>query len=124
MSDWVQLTELCATWPGTAWSWDDRFGMVASTFEAAQEPAARASAMRAFPRGWTAKSIDTAPAELIAIATKTGGLRARQRLLGGDAGLYALWWPWGGGDKVTLRVGLVDRDASALRAVVGCAVGA
>jgi hypothetical protein len=120
MDDWEQLVRLCATWVGSAWSWDARLGMVASTFEAAQESAARASAMLAFPRGWTASSIDKAPAELVAIATKTGGLRVGQRLLGGDRGLYGLWWPWGGGDKVTLRISLVDRDATELRAIFGC----
>jgi hypothetical protein len=114
-----QLEKLRATWPGSAWSWDARFGMIASTFTAAQEADARASAMLAFPRGWTAKSIDTAPPEIIALATKSGGLRAGQRLLGGDGGLYALWWPWGGGDKVTLRIGYLDREASELRAPFG-----
>ena len=117
MEDWQQLVALRATWPGGAWSWDARFGMVASMFEAAQESLARASATLAFPRGWTVKSLDTAPPELVALAGKTGGLRAGQRLLGGDDGLYGLWWPWGGGDKVTLRIGLVDREATELRAL-------
>jgi hypothetical protein len=119
MDDWELLTKLRASWPGSAWSWDARFGMVASTFDAKQEPAARASATLAFPHGWTAKSIDTAPPELVATAARTGGLRAGQRLLGGDRGLYALWWPWGNGEKLTLRIGLVGREATELRGVFG-----
>jgi hypothetical protein len=117
--DWSQLVALRANWPGAPWTWDARFGMVASMFEAKQEPAARASATLAFPRGWTTASLDTAPPELLALANKTGGLRSGQRLLGGDRGLYGLWWPWGGGDKVTLRVGLVDRDGTELRPIFG-----
>ncbi len=115
------LVQLRATWPGGAWSWDGRFSAVASTFEATAEPAARASAMLAFPHGWTAKTIDTAPPVLIELAAKTGGLRAGQRLLGGD-GLFGLWWPWGGGDKITLRIGLVAGDATVLRDAFGVRV--
>lgn len=114
-----QLGRLVASWPGGVWSWDGRFAMAASTFEATQEPLARTSAVHAFPRGWTAKSIDQAPPELIALATKTGGLRAGQRLLGGDFGLYGLWWPWGGGDRITLRIGFTapgEGDLAKLRA--------
>jgi hypothetical protein len=76
------------------------------------EPKARASAMHAFPRGWTTKSLENAPPEMQAIADKTGGLRSGQRLLAGDAmfapNLFGLWWPWGGGDTITLRIGLAD----------------
>ncbi len=112
------LAKLKATWPGGAWSWDARFSTIASTFEATAEAAARASAMLAFPHGWTAKTIDTAPPELVALAARTG-LRAGQRLLAGDAGLFGLWWPWGGGDKITLRIGRLDRDPAALRDAFG-----
>ncbi len=115
----AQLAQLRESWPGSVWSWDARFAMIASTFEAAAEPTARASAMLAFPRGWTAKSIETAPPEMIALATSTGGLRAGQRLLGGDAGLYGLWWPWGSGEKITLRIGILGGDPTALRAPFG-----
>jgi len=72
--------------------------MLAVSFSRGLEPKARASAMHAFPRGWTAKSLDNAPQEMQAIARRTGGLRAGQRLLAGDeliaAQLFGLWWPW------------------------------
>ncbi len=117
-----RLTRLKATWPVPAWEWDGRFSTVASSFEAAQEPAVRASAVLAFPRGWTAKSIDTAPPEFRALAERTG-LRAGQRLLAGDelacASLFGLWWPWGGGQKITLRIGLLTGDVTEIRALFG-----
>ena len=114
------LTLLKEGWPGAAWSWDDRFAMVASSFGADLEPKARASAMHAFPRGWTTKSIDTAPPGLRAIADRTGGLRAGQRLLAGASdALYGLWWPWSGGATITLRIGLVELDSTALRELFG-----
>jgi hypothetical protein len=105
------LTRLKASWPGQPWSWDARFSTIASSFTRDLEPAVRASAMNAFPRGWTKKSIDTAPPEFQAIAERTG-LRSGQRLLAGDpvtaAGLYGLWWPWSGGETITLRIGIAD----------------
>lgn len=107
-----RLIRLRATWPGQPWTWDARFSAVASTFVAEQEPEVRASAMLAFPRGWTAKSLEAAPELFRSLAERTGGLRAGQRLLGGDEltcpTLYGLWWPWAGGDKATLRIGSFD----------------
>ncbi len=112
-----RLTQLKDTWPAPPWTWDARFSTIASSFEADLEPKVRTSAMLALPRGWTTKSLDTAPPELRALAERTGGLRAGQRLLGGDEtaspGLYGLWWPWGGNAKVTLRIGILDVTANA-----------
>jgi hypothetical protein len=121
MSTWDplldRLTQLRDSWPAPPWTWDDRFAAIASSFTADQEPAVRASAMRAFPRGWTAKSLESAPPEMRALAERTGGLRAGQRLLGGDPTtsphLFGLWWPWGGGEKITLRIGVLDIAADA-----------
>jgi hypothetical protein len=110
------LIRLRDSWPAPPWSWDNRFRTIASPFAHDLEPKARASAMHAFPRGWTAKSLDAAPQALRALAERTGGLRAGQRLLAGDeisgAGLYGLWWPWGGGETITLRIGIVDLDVA------------
>ncbi|HEY5924579.1 MAG TPA: hypothetical protein VIV11_23030 [Kofleriaceae bacterium] len=110
----AKLTLLRDTWPTPPWSWDGRFHMIAASFSRDLEPKARASAMHAFPRGWTAKSLDNAPPEMQALAERTGGLRSGQRLLGGDEliapQLFGLWWPWGGGDTITLRVGIADAD--------------
>jgi hypothetical protein len=117
MSPWQlvlsDLTALRDAWPTPPWSWDARFATVAASFSSDREADARAAAMRAFPRGWTQKSLDTAPPPYLEIATRTGGLRASQRLLGGrpdhPGTLYALWWPWSGGATTTLRIGLADQ---------------
>ena len=119
-----RLTLLRDSWPNPPWSWDGRFQTVAASFSKEQEPKARASAMHAFPRGWTAKSLETAPPEMQAIANKTGGLRSGQRLLAGDEmfapQLFGLWWPWGGGDTITLRIGVTDpAQLTAIRELFG-----
>ncbi|CAN5696930.1 hypothetical protein BH11MYX2_BH11MYX2_37120 [soil metagenome] len=106
------LTQLKDSWPAPPWTWDGRFSAVASSFAATQEAEIRASARLAFPRGWTLKSLEAAPPELQAIAQRTGGLWPYRRLRGGDPAtcpqLFWLCWPWGGGAKITLRIGLVD----------------
>ncbi|HUS32050.1 MAG TPA: hypothetical protein VMZ53_26295 [Kofleriaceae bacterium] len=105
-----RLTLLRDSWPNPPWTWDSRFQTVAASFSKEMEPDARKSAMNAFPRGWTTKSLENAPPDMQAIAERTGGLRSGQRLLAGDEmfapKLFALWWPWGGGDTITLRIGV------------------
>ncbi|CAN5422590.1 hypothetical protein BH11MYX1_BH11MYX1_00300 [soil metagenome] len=121
------LTRLKQTWPGTQWEWDGRFAAISSSFTIDLEREVRESARFAFPRGWTVKSIEHAPAMFRALADKTC-MRPNQRLLAGDEltapTLFGLWWPWGGGDKITLRIGLLDADAavapvSAIRELFG-----
>jgi hypothetical protein len=64
---------------------------------------------------WTEATLATAPAPIKALADACGGLRAAQLLLWGggvDApGAFGLWWPWGDGTTVSLRIGLHDVDA-------------
>ncbi len=124
----AQLTLLKESWPTPPWTWDSRLSTVGASFAKADEPRVRTSAMKAFPRAWTTASIETAPAEFRALASKTGGLRAGQQLLAGDPTLaptlFALWWPWSGGETITFRIGILDLDAtseplSRLRALFG-----
>lgn len=110
----TRLTQLRDSWPAPPWTWDSRFSTVGAAFPLADEARVRTSAMYAFPRGWTTASIETAPPEFRALADKTGRLRANQRLLGGDPEiaptLFGLWWPWGDGETITLRIGILDAD--------------
>lgn len=116
-----RLGKLKATWPGSAWTWDGRFSTVASQFTAALEPAVRASAVLALTRGWTVKTLASAPEALRELCERTGGLRAGQRLLAGDSDeLFGLWWPWGSGENITLRIGVsVAEVTPRLRATFG-----
>ncbi len=119
------LGKLLDGWPGSRWEWDGRFLAVASSFEIELEPAARARATQAFPRGWTASSLESAPPALRALAERTGGLGPGQRLLAGhDDRLFGLWWPWRSGAKITLRIGILglgvaDEPLPQVRALFG-----
>ncbi len=115
--DWKPVLDklelLKNAWPNQAWTWDQRFAMMSSSFAKELEPQARASAALALPSSWDAKTLATAPASLRELCEATGGLRARQALLAGRAGdlvLWGLWWPWGDGTTITLRLGLGDYE--------------
>jgi hypothetical protein len=111
--DWTpvldKLAEMKGAWPSPEWTWDDRFGMLASSFTVEMQDKASASAALALPYSWDSKTLETAPPSLRDLCEACGGLRARQRLLAGRAGelvLFGLWWPWGNGTNITLRLGL------------------
>jgi len=110
-----RLTLLKEAWPPQPWSWDARFVAVVSSFHRDQESAVTEAVTHAFPRSWTTKSLETAPMALRMLAASTGGLRPGQRLLAGDektaAALFGLWWPWGGGETISLRIGVADLEA-------------
>ena len=109
------LERLRDRWPSSDWTYDRRLKCVASSIPLSGEPEARAAFADALPGAWSAETLPSAPADVQALSETCGGLRAAQQLLwGGDAdgpGAFGLWWPWGDGTTVTLRIGLhgVDR---------------
>lgn len=117
------LVELARTWPGQSWTWDGRFAAFASQFGAAVEEKALAAMSKALPGKWTSATLGEAPEALRAICTKTGGLREGQLLFGGtafgDVTPYALWWPWSGGQTITVRLGFSGADAETLTRLRG-----
>ena len=113
------LARLRERWPSTDWSYDRRLRCVASSIPLAGAAGARAAAAEVFPTAWLTGTLASAPTSVQALAETCGGLRASQELLwGGDAdgaGAFGLWWPWGDGTTVTLRVGLHGIDQPKVR---------
>jgi hypothetical protein len=109
------LTRMRSAWPTRGWSWDSRLSCVTSSFSVQFEAQARAAASEALPVEWTATSILKAPAELRDLSERYGGMRSGQLLLAREPGerlrAFGLWWPWGNGQTISLRVGL-DIDAA------------
>ncbi|MEO6952826.1 MAG: hypothetical protein ABI321_13555 [Polyangia bacterium] len=100
------LSALRTEWPTKEWGWDDRMAVVSSAVSGPHITVARAVVEKAMPQSFDATSIETAPETLRALIAGTGGLRGNQlAFVTGDA--YGLWWPWGGGGTVSLRIGLV-----------------
>lgn len=108
------LGRMKAAWPTRGWSWDARLMCVTSSFTTEQEPAARKAAQMALHNEWTSATLVRAPQALRDVVERAGGIRQGQLALssGPINGLlvYGLWWPWGDGETVSLRVGLADVD--------------
>lgn len=106
------LARMKAAWPTRGWSWDPRLFCVTSSFTTEQEPQARKATQLALDSEWIAMTITRAPQGLRDVVERAGGIRQGQLALssGPVAGLlaYGLWWPWGDGETVSLRVGLAD----------------
>ena len=104
------LDALRARWPGSEWTWDGRLACAVSSFPSAQEPEARRELTAEFPSEWIAETLPSAPGGVSALARRYGELRPGQLLLSRDAAagafLFALWWPWGDGSKVSVRIGI------------------
>ena len=119
------LTDLKAAWPVPGWSWDGRFSTAASSFGAELAPQLRGVAAVLLPRHYDSATLATAPPVLRALVERSGGLRGSQLAFcdGGDVPrMFGLWWPWGGGATISLRLGLIDADAASvaqLRALFG-----
>jgi hypothetical protein len=108
------LTKLRGGWPSSEWTWDPRFECLTSSFDSADVPRARSVLDTAVPVEWSSTTIADAPEAVSALAKRCGGLRPGQLLRSGDdvAGLllFALWWPWGDGSKVSVRFGITGAD--------------
>jgi hypothetical protein len=64
---------------------------------------------------WSPDNINQAPDEIRTLAARFGGVRPGQLLftgevVGGRMHLFALWWPWGDGATISLRVGVANCD--------------
>ncbi len=113
-SIFAALETFHAHWPAKDWSYDHRLRCVTSVIESSQAAEARVSLNQLTPAEYSATTIGTAPDAVRAVADKSGGLRGGQLMLWngapGAAGVFGLWWPWGDGSSVSLRVGLHDID--------------
>lgn len=122
------LARVKAGWPGPAWQWDDRFGCVLSTIPKADEAKARAATTAHLASVWTTGTLESAPPSLRTLCGSVGGLRPGQTMLGAGPAdgrhAYALFWPWGNGAMISVRLGIApaergDPALDALRALFG-----
>jgi hypothetical protein len=109
------LDRLREAWPGSGWSWDPRFKCVTSSFGKDIADRAREAMAGVLDGAWSPDSINQAPDEIRTLAARFGGVRAGQLLFTGEAvggrmHLFALWWPWGDGETISLRVGVANCD--------------
>jgi len=88
---------------------------ITSSFSTEFETGARAAITEAFPVEFTSTTISKAPQVLREYIDRYGGLRQGQYLftsgtLGGSLVAFGLWWPWGDGGTISMRLGFADID--------------
>jgi len=87
---------------------------VTSSFSRDHEAEARTAAGLALPEQWTPAALAKGPARLRELVAACGDLRAEQLLFTGGSIesflAFGLWWPWGDGHTISLRVGLAFVD--------------
>lgn len=108
------LARLRAGWPSPEWTWDPRLECATSSFEVSLVPGVRTVLGAAVPTEWAEVTIAAAPEGVRALSDRCGSLRSNQLLLTGNgvAGMFpfALWWPWGDGSKLSVRIGIESAD--------------
>lgn len=108
------LTQLRAAWPARDWTWDHRFKCATSAIPGDAAASAKTTLLAATPSEWDAASFATAPEGVRALAERCGDLRPGQALFSAApvAGmtLFAMWWPWGDGSRVSIRLGIAGSE--------------
>jgi hypothetical protein len=108
------LTRLREAWPARDWTWDHRFKCITSVVAGDAATAAKTTLLAATPSQWDAASFATAPEDVRALSERCGELRPGQTLFTAAPAdgmtLFAMWWPWGDGSKVSIRLGVAGSD--------------
>jgi hypothetical protein len=92
------------------WQWDARLGAALSPFPSSHSAAVHALLRPLFETRWTSDTVSGASPVGRAIAAEFGGLDPGQELFVSESAdgvaLFGCWWPWGSGDRISIRVGV------------------
>ncbi|MCP4677389.1 MAG: hypothetical protein GY854_18120 [Deltaproteobacteria bacterium] len=90
------------------WSWDDRFRAALAQFSVDDKDSIHELLARHFSAIWESSNIAEAPDRVRKLCADYGGLRPGQLLFSSaaeqDAILLGLWWPWGNGKTISIRI--------------------
>ncbi len=91
-----------------SWKWDDRFETALTECNVSNKDSIRMILERFLTSTWDNANIDNAVDIVQTIANKFGGLMPGQLLFTADKNqddfLFGVWWPWGDGNKISIRV--------------------
>ena len=97
-----------------SWKWDRRFETVLAEFGVGQEADVRAILENSLDVTWDSSSVGNATDIVRAISANFGGLRPGQLLFTSDpnrdALAFCMWWPWGNGKEISIRIGPTYKD--------------
>jgi hypothetical protein len=96
--------------PHCTWCWDEVFGTALVVFDRSDLDLVYIPMTLEFDAQWDMDSIDRAPPHFASYFNSVFGIMPGQKIFTAANGdgliLFAVWWPWGDGAKISLRVGL------------------
>jgi hypothetical protein len=96
--------------PHCTWCWDEVFGTALVVFDRGDLDLVYIPMTLEFEARWDMASIDKAPSHFSSYFNKVFGVMPGQKIFTAEDKdgliLFAVWWPWGDGAKISLRVGL------------------
>jgi hypothetical protein len=99
----------------TECTWDDRLQSLLAEFSVDHSVPIKAILLQSFPHCWDSKTIKKAHPILKHKAQNFALLKKSQELLttdiNGSADLMAVWWPWGHGATVSIRIFLGSQES-------------
>lgn len=97
-----------------AWEWDDYIGAALAKFNVKHSAFVERVLDKCFASRWIDADIAKAPASVGELADSLGGLRKTQRLYVTSSEdkitAFGAWWPWGDGQTISIRIGLVLKE--------------
>lgn len=91
-----------------SWQWEDRFETALAQFDADKKERVRTILERYMKITWNSATIKKAPDAVQDINSRFNGLMSGQILFTSDPNLddfiFCAWWPWNGGDTISIRV--------------------
>ncbi len=99
------------------WQWDENLNVALVSFDKEREEAVLSALSTGFDQDWDFSTIAGAPEPISEFFGTSFGLFPGQKVFSCDNGsgliLLALWWPWGNGDKISLRIGMLSSGEEA-----------
>ena len=99
-----------------SWKWDSQFETVLAEFMVDNKDSVHVILERYLNTVWDSTNIDNAPDSVRMAISRFGGLRPGQLLFTSDsqqdACIFGVWWPWGGGKTISIRVAPFDKRLS------------
>jgi len=117
-----EIEELAVSFENVVeWQWDGRFKTPLAEFPIDRKGEILELLEKHLVSRWDAASVAEAPEVVQEILKTLGGLMSGQLLLLSDlekpAFLFCAWWPWGNGQRISIRIGAFGDEASAKEAL-------